>query len=846
MDGFYTYYNRCWDKILYRYIDFTGERKNEVITKYPLELYEIDTKRVIVKPDASVPSSLFGNALKTHHFESVAEQNEFLKANKHKRKNIFGHANAEYQFIAKEYPDEIKFDYSKINVSFVDIECEFDDTGFPEAAIAAQPITAITLKRHGSQYKYIIFGLHPYTPKPDEHYILCRDESLLLKSFLSVWVQNYPDVVVGFNNIEFDIPYIINRIIKVLGINYAGYLSPFCKDIKRIEDLLPPTVAGLSKKPSYKILGVTIYDYMELYKLYSSNRLESYSLDSISSTELGSQKISYKEEYGNLMILYQKNHQLYIEYNRYDVDLLNQLENKLKYILLGIQQSYIGKVKLGEIKPVKFSDTLLYQYGYAKNIHAPIYSPEPPENVEFTGGYVKEVSPGVYYYIVSLDVTSLYPTIMQNHNVSPETKVRKISDIEISDLIDMKFDTEFLKARNQTMLANGTIFTKSKTGLVPEIINHCFKQRKAKKSEMIKREKADHNDPLVPVLDATQNALKLIMNSFYGAYGNKHFRYFDIDIAEGITITGRVFIQYVIKKTNLYLNELFNTNNIDYVVFSDTDSMGITLLELIKQRGAENLPIKERIQLMDQFTEAHIKPFIDGLCKKFADYFNCTTLSVYDMKREVLADVGIWRKKKNYIMQIYDNEGVKYDPPELKVRGIQIRRSDTPIICRNAMEKCVDVLLNKSESELQGFISDFYNKFKKRNPKEIAFPKGVSDIDKWIDTYYDNHFHSWKKGTPVHVKAAMAYNILRLQHGLQNELPSINNGNKIKFVYLVANNPTPFDVVGFIDDLPKEFGLHKFIDYEMQFDKSFKKPFLTLSTLTGKSIEEEPELEYLW
>lgn len=336
-------------------------------------------------------------------------------------------------------------------------------------------------------------------------------------------------------------------------------------------------------------------------------------------------------------------------------------------------------------------------------------------------------------------------------------------------------------------------------------------------------------------LNAKQQAIKILMNSCYGCLGNPYFRYYDVDIAEGITTTGRVLIQYMIRKMNEFLNKQFNTTNEDYVIFSDTDSIGIRLDTLI-ERVIPDKPIKEKIRFIDRFSEKYLAPVIETNFENFISYFNCFE-NHFSMKREAIANKGIWRKKKNYVLQIYDNEGVLFDPPYLKMVGIETQRSSTPTICRDNLKKGIDLILNGSEKDLQRFVIEFREVFMNSSIETIAFPRGVSDIDKWVDG------NRWKLKTPIHVKASIMYNSLRQSKGLQGALPTIKNGDKIKFIYLKDANPIQCNVIAFIDHFPKEFGLDDYIDKETQFQKTFIDPLDSLSSISSKNLVKVNTLE---
>jgi DNA polymerase elongation subunit (family B) len=313
---------------------------------------------------------------------------------------------------------------------------------------------------------------------------------------------------------------------------------------------------------------------------------------------------------------------------------------------------------------------------------------------------------------------------------------------------------------------------------------------------------------------------KIQLNSAYGAMGNEYFRFFDIRLAEAVTLSGQLVIKWIAKDVNKYLNTLLNTQSVEYVFYIDTDSIYITLGDLV-QKIYKNQPPTDKQKIttaLDKFCESKLQGVINDSCNRLKDYLNCRTQKM-QMKRESIADKGIWTAKKRYILNVYDNEGVRYDSPKLKMQGIEAIKSSTPEICRDKIAEAIKIMLNKKQDDLHNFIKKFKDEFSKLEPEDVAFPRGCNGISTYLDTA-----GSYKKGTPAHTKGAIIYNNLLVKKNLTKQYQTIQDGDKIKFVYLKQPNPTMDSVISIIDVLPKEFNLHKYIDYDTQFEKSFIDP----------------------
>ena len=852
----YTFVEQQSNRIFHRFIDENGKRQNEVISEFPIDLYVQGDK----KPGWKL--SLFGDVVNPIEFSDIKDAQDFIKETQGLME-IYGQTNFAHQFISNTYDREIEFslldDFSKIRTMIIDIETAFDETGFPNPQLAHQQILSIACRVIG-EGKTITFAV-PSSSKNKCSCNLYDTEEQMLKAFHVYWCSDYPDVLTGWNIEGFDVPYLINRCKGLFGEKFINQFSPFWRKTKRV---LREFEAGLNGM-SYKILGINIFDYLELYKKYSFAALENMRLETVAQFELGIGKVDYSH-IGNLMDLYNKDFDLFIEYNERDVSIIEDLENKLRFIFLSFTIAYIGKIKPSEIfGQVKFWDVYAYNALKKKGIQIQPSNREPVDE-DIVGAYVKNPKPSLYSWIVTVDLTSLYPSIIMTFNMSPETLKRNaeytIDDIE--KFINMEVDTSGAKDGDLSIIANGAAFDNLQKGIFCELTETMFAERKrnknialdyARQAEEVDSPEEKHRLKMAEAAyDAKQMALKIALNSLYGASANKYFRYYSRDIAEGITMTGQLIIRFISQRLNVKLNEMFKTKDIDYVVFNDTDSAGLDLSYLVnKMFGEDQSDIQKIVNFIDKFEKTYIDPFMAQEFEKLTDYLNCFQNKI-SMKREVIADKGLWRGKKHYILQVWDKEGIRYhNEPKLKMMGIETARSTTPNIVRGSLKKAIKIILNRTEEELQQFVQTFRDEFFSANISEIAFPRGVNHLEKWVvDESSQSSIVSGsgglttvkvKSGTPIHVRGSLVYNDLIKKCKIQSTHPSIKSGDKIKYVYLKKQNPTGVHVVSFLDNLPPEFGLDNYVDKELQYNKTFLEPLKSFTSIIGWNTEKTITLD---
>jgi DNA polymerase elongation subunit (family B) len=767
---------------------------------------------------------------------------------------VYGNNKYEYAFIADSYPKEIDWDLQHINITNIDIEVG-SENGFPEPMSASEPITAITFK---NKDKFVVLGCGIFQNKRDDvWYIQCRDEVDLLKRFLDEWTFDYPDIITGWNVKFFDIPYLVNRITKLLGEAEAKRLSPWMNIDQRTA-----TVMG-REQTTFIPTGIATLDYIELYRKFAPGGAsqESYKLDAICNVELGERKLSY-EEYGSLHTLYKDNYQLFIEYNIRDVELVGKLEDKLRLIELALTLAYDSKSNYDDVfAQVRMWDAIIYNYLLNRKMVVPPKTRNRKDEA-YIGAFVKDPQIGEHKWVASFDLNSLYPHLIMQYNISPETLIQPENydgtirefllnnTVSIDSLLNRECNTSVLQTANVTLTPNGQFFTKERHGFLPEIMETMYNDRSVYKKKAIEAKKAleketDNSkrfeiEKRVARFNNLQLAKKVSLNSAYGALGNEFFRFFDVRQASAITTAGQLSIRWIEHRINEWMNNLLKTKDGDYVIASDTDSIYLSLDKLVSEtivKQKPNATTREIIAFMDKACEDRIQPFIDKAYSELAEYVNAYEQKM-QMKREALADKGIWTAKKRYIMNVYNNEGVEYAKPKPKVMGLEMIKSSTPAYCRKIMWEAIDVVLNGNEDKLIGMIEAWKDEFRTQNIVDIAFPRGVNGLKKFSDPQ-----RVFGKGTPIHVRGSLLYNNMIMRRKLDKTYPLIQEGEKIKFIFLKEPNTIQSDIIAFPTIMPKELELDQYIDYDTQFEKSFIDPLRIVLDSIGWKTEQVSSLE---
>ena len=749
---------------------------------------------------------------------------------------IYGNDNYKAQYISDNYPEEeIKFDIKKIRVFTIDIEVSAE-SGFPNVFDCAEEILTITLQNYATK-QIVCFGRYDYeNSRNDVTYIKCDDEVTLVRKFLHYWEQQAPDVITGWNCELYDIPYIAGRIDRILGEKEVRRLSPW-KNIYRKEIV----IAGRTQI-SYDVAGISVIDYLDLYKKFTYKAQESYRLDHIAFVELGQKKLDHSE-FDTFREFYTKDWQKFVDYNIKDVELVDQLEDKMKLLELCFTMAYDAKVNFNDVfYQVRTWDAIIYNYLKKKNIVIPPKD-RSEKNEKYAGAYVKEPKPGVYDYVVSFDLNSLYPHLIMQFNVSPETLIdEKHPTVTVEKILNKELTFEMYK--DYAVCANGAMFRKDVRGFLPELMEKMYNERVIFKKKMIEAKKRYEKtatkelEKEIARCNNIQMAKKISLNSAYGAIGNQYFRYYKLENAEAITLSGQVAIRWIEGKMNTYLNKVLKTQEVDYVIASDTDSIYLNMGPFVDAvfKGREKTT-EEIVSFLDKICKMELEKYIEGSYEELAEYVNAYDQKM-QMKRENIADRGIWTAKKRYILNVWDSEGVRYEEPKLKMMGIEAVKSSTPAPCRKMIKGALKLMMNGTEDDVIDFIESSRNEFHKLSPEEVSFPRTASDITKFLcpSTMY-------RKGTPIHVRGAILFNHLIKEKKLEKKYAKIQNGEKIKFCYLKVPNPIKQNVISYIQEFPKEFGLDKYIDYELQFNKSFLDPMKAILDSIGWKVERTANLE---
>tara|TARA_B100000945_G_scaffold66739_2_gene50096 strand:- start:586 stop:3084 length:2499 start_codon:yes stop_codon:yes gene_type:complete len=751
--------------------------------------------------------------------------------------DISGNRRYIYQYISEKYPeDEIKFEMKNIHLVTIDIEVQAE-RGFPSVDNCDEEMLCITMQNYATK-KIVTFGVGKFTNNDkDVTYIECKDEYDLLSRFLEYWQSNPPEVVTGWNCQLYDIPYLAKRITKVLGDKPCKRLSPW--GLVTNEEVFAHGRSHLV----YDIGGITVLDYLDLYKKFTYKAQESYRLDYIGQVEVNAPKLDHSE-FDTFKDFYRGNWQKFVEYNIQDVKIVDQLEEKMKLVELAVTMAFDAKVNFTDVFfQVRMWDMIIYNDLKRKNICIPPKEEE-IKNEKYAGAYVKTPVPGIYDWVVSFDLNSLYPHLIMQYNISPETLLEeRYRNVSVDKLLNDEVDMSDLP-EDVTVCPNGAMYRKDVRGFLPKLMEKIYSERVVFKKKMIQAKKDYEKTPTkalekeISRCNNIQMAKKIQLNSAYGAIGNNYFRYYKLANAEAITLGGQFSIRWIENKMNQYLNRILKTQETDYVVASDTDSIYLNLGPLVENvyKGREK-NVESIVSFLDKICQVEFEKYIANSYEELATYVNAYDQKMF-MKRETIAERGIWTAKKRYILSAWDIEGVRFAEPKLKMMGIEAVKSSTPAPCRKMIKDGLKLLINGTEQQTQEYIAKCRREFSKFDPADIAFPRTVSNVDK-----YKSPVAIYGKNTPVHSRGALLFNHYIKERGLDNKYNAINNGEKIKFVYLKKPNPIHENVISFISEFPKELGLSPYVDYELQFTKSFLEPMKAILDSIGWNVEQVATLE---
>lgn len=826
---YYTYCNVVGNNILYR----GHENGRKVLEKIPF------------KPTLYIPSnkesdwhSLYENApLEPIKFGSIKEARDFQEQYKDVQGfPIHGFPRWQYQYITENFPGEIEYDLSKVSILILDIEVISETGGFPDIQKADAPVVMISMYNNIDN-STIVLGLKDYMPSSSDNFEYKKfdTEKELLLYFIQYNKIKLPDVWSGWNDSHFDTPYLINRIMGLFGESTAKQLSPFGILKEKIIEIRGKQVQ------TYDIYGIVELDYLELYKKFTYSTKESYALGFIAQEELGKTKVelpgdSFKDSYDS-------HFKTFVQYNAVDTLLVKELDDKMKLIELVFSMAYQCKCNLVDVyKTVLPWEVYIYNYLSNSKIAVPPRTSKP--DMEYPGAWVKEPKPGMYGWCMSFDFSGLYPSIIRQWNISPETFYPSVTDTTVDDWVanneKAAHSTSIAVENNCSVAANGTMYRRNKQGFLPALMEFCMEERKIAKSEMLKLEEEHQRtknkalSPRISALTNKQMALKILANSAYGAIGNSGFHYYDSRMAEAITLTGQLSDIHLMNLMNARFNILNSAHGVDYVFYGDTDSIYVNCQSLVDKFCPNGKETSKIVRFLNKLGETECQKVIQASIDELFVRTNGFE-KVMQNKREAIASKGLFRAKKNYALYVHDSEGVAYDPPKLKVMGIEIVRSSTPKWCRKKLKEGLQMIFEVDEAKFQTWFKDIKDEFMSLPPDEMAFPRGISDIDKWYarDRIY-------KGGTPIAVRGALLFN-----HYTNGKKEPIQNGDKVKFLYLTLPNPIKENIISFPTNstLPEMLKLEKYVDKDTQFEKTFASPLMSLTTIAKWNCEPVSSLE---
>tara|TARA_R100001079_G_scaffold108320_1_gene78571 strand:- start:459 stop:3026 length:2568 start_codon:yes stop_codon:yes gene_type:complete len=775
-------------------------------------------------------TSIFGTKVKKKSFHNAYNRSRFV--NDAGIKRVFENCPPAQQFLLDMYwqqNENEEFSSKPLKYCFLDIETYSVDH-FPDIENPTHVVNVITCWDNFSK-KFHTFGIKPYTGKgrDDLNYVYCKDEREMFIKFLEYLENDFPDILSGWNSEFFDIPYIVNRMERVLGQEFVNRLSP----LKRVHFRVIKGKFGREQK-RYYVDGVACLDYLDVYKRFCLKLRESYKLDAIGEVELGDRKIDYGGV--SLATLSDEDWNTFIDYNIQDVNLLVRLEEKLQYIPLLRTLSYVGLTTLeGAMGTIQVINGALTIRARKRNeiISTFIRNADTGKN---PGAYVAEPKRGFKKNVVSFDANSLYPNVMISLNTSPETKVGKIErttdkNVTIQHVTGKLFElskpdfVKFLKNEQCSISKAGFLFSQKKKGIIPEFLEYYYNKRVEIKKKLFKTKQKLKKEPNnldlkyeVERLNTSQMVIKILINSCYGYMGNKNAPIGDDDIASSVTLTG----QAVIKYSNELIKEFLKKEVADIsdreleecVIYNDTDSSYISISPLV-DKGIVKFWDNDMVHEETYSKIQEIEDYLNEGISKWAEKAILTNNSRFVFKRECIADIGVFLQKKRYVMHILDDEGIKEN--KFKYTGVEVVRTTMPNAIKPYAKKIIETMLStQSLKETNSILNETYEVFKSLSPEELAFVMGVKGYEKYASQ--SNEFNTCK-GMPIHVKSAYYYNELLDKLNTGNKYESISTGDKVRYMYVEQPNKFGLDSIGFKYEYPEEFNSIFKPDYDKMFEK---------------------------
>lgn len=850
MQPFYTSVDRIGNSIFERYIDESGREQRHQV-KYQPSLF--------IHSQFDEPyKDIYGKACKRKQFDSMGQAQKYIKDNK-QNYEVLGMEDFELAYISDTYPNR-DFDITKAmeNIRIANIDIEVPAKGFPYPTESKFPIRSI-VHYDNILDEYHFFGIRSGDKDwSKENSILEKDlldkviyhsfenEKTMLKDYIIFWKQHTPAAVTGWNCEGFDIPYIYERIRKVLSEDIANHLSPWKQiKVKRGKDDKDNDTISVDIK------GVASFDYLKLYKKFTFKTRPNYKLDTIGSIEVGHNKVEFEQV--TYLEFYEQDYQRFGDYNIVDVNLVKRIDGKMMLLNLACTLAYYAGINYNSVTAtLKPWDAILYNSMREDKVIVPMMRHR--EKEEYIGAFVKLPTMGFYHDVMSFDLTSLYPSIIRQCNISPETIIEKqaLAYDDIVAQIDALVSTEYhIDNKGYSASANGMLYTKDFQGIIPREITKVFVERKAHKkvelhnSELAEEAKAKgepyaHFELIAAREHIQQMVRKIQINSLYGALGNNFFRYYDIRNAEAVTSFGQLAIQWVARDINAFMNRSCKTKNVDYVIYGDTDSVYINFNPLMKSLGKDHVQGEKRVEILDRLGHAVEDKVINPSYDYLTEYMNNKEKQMF-MDREAIALTGFFLDvKKRYALALNDMEGVRYpvDDPHLKIMGLETQRSSTPPLAQKALKESIRRILTEDEASLQEHVTNTRDKWYKSDYHDISFVSSANNLAK----YGDKNFNP-VKGCPGHIKGVLAYNKLAEEYGLER----INEGEKVALLKLVEPNRynTPLIAYQSGGDIP--LGLDpehmiKSINRDLLYQEKFIDPLDKICKCIGWEYEAKYDI----
>ncbi len=792
--------------------------------------------------------TLDGEPVLPRRFDTIREARDYIKDRKGVPGggSVYGYDKWQYCYLAEEYPGQVRYDLDMVRVAVIDIETEVGDAGFPSPEVAAQPVTAITFKV-GDQF--YAFGTKEYAPRDDTLYFQCRDEKELLRSFLKTWSEDHPDVITGWNIEGFDVPYLVNRIRRVLGESEAKKLSPWRFLSERTFEFRG------RNQTVYVPVGISVLDYQRVFHKHgvmtrAVDTPDDYKLNTIAHVHLDERKIDYSE-YEGLMDLHDRDYQKFMDYNIHDVELVAKLEKKFGFIRQIMESAYYAKANyedmLGTVKPI---ECILHHKGLEQGIVMPLR--ERHEKKELVGGFVKDPGVGSFEWVVSEDLDSLYSHLTMQFNISPETKrgslltslsysSKENAIASVGMLVDGYLHQYLDEIRHRDVIcaANMALYSREK-GFIPRILEEMYDIRVKSKFNFTEAQKRYEETKEAKWADemarwkSSDKVLKTFLNGFYGVVTNEFFLFYDHQNAEAITTSGQLAARWIEKAINTWLNGILGTDS-DYIVAMDTDSVYVNFGPLV-DKVCKGKTKDQIVTFLDEVCKTKLKALIEKSYGEMAEYVNAVEQKM-SMKRESITSRAIWTGKKNYILYVHDKEGTRYQKPKIEAKGIKAIKSNTPPSCRKKIKEALELIMSGTEEQVVDLARAFRAEFETLPFDDVAFPSGVNELTK-----YQDEASIWKHGAPAHVRGALLYNHIVRKQNLR--YPLVFDGDKIRWAY-VFPNALMSRVFATPGPIPRSLNIEQILDRDLMYEVGFVQPLKAILDAVGWTIEKVASLEEL-